>query len=47
MCSVFSILEIQSDASRLREIALEMSKKLRHRGPDWSGIYASERYFSP
>ena len=43
MCSVFSILEIQSDASRLREIALEMSKKLRHRGPDWSGIYASER----
>ncbi|KYN79934.1 asparagine synthetase B [Vibrio cidicii] len=43
MCSVFGILDIKSDAAALRPIALEMSKKLRHRGPDWSGIYASER----
>ncbi|CZF77504.1 asparagine synthase B [Grimontia marina] len=43
MCSVFGILDIKSDASALRESALEMSKKLRHRGPDWSGIYSSER----
>lgn len=43
MCSVFGILDIKSDATALRPIALEMSKKLRHRGPDWSGIYASER----
>ncbi|PQJ67455.1 asparagine synthase B [Photobacterium angustum] len=42
MCSVFGILDIKSDAAALRPIALEMSKKLRHRGPDWSGIYASE-----
>ncbi|MGF1894645.1 asparagine synthase-related protein, partial [Vibrio campbellii] len=26
----------------MRPVALEMSKKLRHRGPDWSGIYASD-----
>ncbi|AMG29738.1 asparagine synthase B [Grimontia hollisae] len=43
MCSVFGILDIKSDASALRKSALEMSKKLRHRGPDWSGIYSSER----
>ena len=42
MCSIFSILDIKSDASELRQVALEMSKLLRHRGPDWSGIYADE-----
>ncbi|UTT84205.1 asparagine synthase B [Vibrio pelagius] len=43
MCSVFGILDIKSDAAALRPVALEMSKKLRHRGPDWSGIYASDK----
>ncbi|MDP5145364.1 asparagine synthase B [Shewanella sp. ULN5] len=43
MCSIFSILDIKSDASELRQVALEMSKLLRHRGPDWSGIYADEK----
>lgn len=43
MCSIFGILDIKSDAAALRPMALEMSKKLRHRGPDWSGIYASEK----
>lgn len=42
MCSIFGILDIKSDPAALRPIALEMSKKLRHRGPDWSGIYASD-----
>lgn len=43
MCSIFAILDIQTDATPLRQVALEMSKLLRHRGPDWSGIYASDR----
>ncbi len=43
MCSIFAILNIRSNATALRKTALEMSKKLRHRGPDWSGIYTSER----
>lgn len=43
MCSIFGILDIKSDAAALRPLALEMSKKLRHRGPDWSGIYASDK----
>ncbi|MGB2079534.1 MAG: asparagine synthase B [Vibrio sp.] len=42
MCSIFSILDLKTPADTLRPIALEMSKKLRHRGPDWSGIYASD-----
>ncbi len=43
MCSIFAILNIRSNATALRKTALEMSKKLRHRGPDWSGIYTSDR----
>lgn len=43
MCSIFGILDIKSDAAALRKSALEMSKRLRHRGPDWSGIYSSDK----
>ena len=43
MCSIFGILDIKSDPVKLREQALEMSKRLRHRGPDWSGVYASDK----
>ena len=43
MCSIFAILDIQSDATALRSTALEMSKLMRHRGPDWSGIHTTAR----
>jgi asparagine synthase (glutamine-hydrolysing) len=43
MCSIFAILDIQSDPKGLRQVALEMSKLMRHRGPDWSGIYADDK----
>ena len=42
MCSIFGIFDIKSDSKKLRARALEMSAKLRHRGPDWSGIYSDE-----
>ncbi|WP_406664612.1 asparagine synthase B [Gallaecimonas sp. GXIMD1310] len=42
MCSIFGILELKSDPQTLRQQALELSKTLRHRGPDWSGIYADD-----
>ncbi len=43
MCSIFAILDIKSDSTPLRQVALEMSKLLRHRGPDWSGIYSCDK----
>ncbi len=43
MCSIFGILDIKSDAVSLRKTALEMSKRLRHRGPDWSGVYSTDK----
>ena len=39
MCGIVAIFNIKSDLERYRQQALEMSKKLRHRGPDWSGIF--------
>ncbi|MFA3790819.1 asparagine synthase B [Aliiglaciecola sp. SL4] len=39
MCGIFGILDIKTDVSELRTQALELSKLLRHRGPDWSGIW--------
>ncbi|PWS56419.1 asparagine synthase B [Pseudoalteromonas sp. meg-B1] len=43
MCSIFGVLDIKSDPSQLRAQAIEMSKLLRHRGPDWSGVYSSNK----
>ncbi len=42
MCSIFCILDIKADAAALRPKALEYSRLLRHRGPDWSGIYNND-----
>lgn len=43
MCSIFGVLDIRTDAQKLRSTAVEMSKKMRHRGPDWTGVYSSDR----
>ncbi len=43
MCSILGIFGIQGDAKPLRELALKLSKRQRHRGPDWSGIYADDK----
>ncbi|AOV96222.1 asparagine synthase B [Edwardsiella hoshinae] len=42
MCSIFGVLDLQTDPQELRKTALEMSRLMRHRGPDWSGIYAGD-----
>ena len=39
MCGIVSIFNIKKQTHELREKALRMSQKIRHRGPDWSGIY--------
>ncbi len=39
MCGIVSIFNIKEQTPSLRDKALAMAKKIRHRGPDWSGIY--------
>ena len=39
MCGIVAILNVKEQTQLLRQKALKMSQKIRHRGPDWSGIY--------
>lgn len=38
MCGIVAIFNVKEQTPELRSKALGMSKKIRHRGPDWSGI---------
>ena len=42
MCGIIGVFNVKSKVEDLRSEVLEMAKSLRHRGPDWSGIYVSE-----
>lgn len=42
MCGITAVFAIQEDLDSLRHQLLKMSKKIRHRGPDWSGIYTNK-----
>ncbi|MDR1918848.1 MAG: asparagine synthase B, partial [Tannerellaceae bacterium] len=42
MCGITAIFNIKEGADSLRKQALIMSKRVRHRGPDWSGIYTGK-----
>ena len=45
MCGILAILKLDpahTNSSDLRNQALSLVKKIRHRGPDWSGIYDDE-----
>ncbi len=39
MCGIVAILNVKKQTPLLRQKALCMSQKIRHRGPDWSGVY--------
>ena len=41
MCGIVAIFNVKEQTPELRAKALGMSKKIRHRGPDWSGIHCS------
>ncbi|MHB1108365.1 MAG: asparagine synthase B [Lutibacter sp.] len=43
MCGIVCAFDLKEKADLLRPQILEMSKKIRHRGPDWSGIYSNEK----
>ncbi len=41
MCGFVGAFNITDEIGDMRERVIQMSKKIRHRGPDWSGVYAS------
>ena len=43
MCGIVCVFDIRRQGEELRSQVLEMSKKVRHRGPDWSGLYSCEK----
>ncbi|WP_206663634.1 asparagine synthase B [Prescottella subtropica] len=44
VCSIFGIFGLSSgdDHTALRAHAVELSRRQRHRGPDWSGVFADD-----
>ncbi|MBW6501799.1 MAG: asparagine synthetase B [Bacteroidales bacterium] len=45
MCGIVGVFDLKTSHPDLRTTVLKMSKKLRHRGPDWSGIFHCEKAF--
>jgi asparagine synthase (glutamine-hydrolysing) len=43
MCGIIGVFDLKTSTRELRPKLLEMSKKVRHRGPDWSGIYCGDK----
>jgi len=43
MCGIVGVFDLKIESKKLRPQVLKMSKRLRHRGPDWSGIYCGEK----
>jgi len=43
MCGIVSVFDLKTDYRELKPLILKMSKKVRHRGPDWSGIFCCEK----
>jgi asparagine synthase (glutamine-hydrolysing) len=39
MCGIIGVFDVKTNVQSLRPQVLDMAKKIRHRGPDWSGIY--------
>ena len=42
MCGIVGIFNVKKSDESMRSQAINMAKKVRHRGPDWSGIYCGE-----
>ncbi|MFY0603711.1 MAG: asparagine synthase B [Flavobacteriaceae bacterium] len=43
MCGIVCAFDLKETSQKLRPQLLEMSSKIRHRGPDWSGIYSDDK----
>ena len=43
MCGFVGVFDITQETKKLRAQVLSMAKKIRHRGPDWSGVYTGDK----
>jgi len=43
MCGIVGVFDLKVNNLDLKAGVLKMSKKVRHRGPDWSGIFCCEK----
>lgn len=43
MCGFVGVFDLKKESKELRAQVLKMSKKIRHRGPDWSGVYCGPK----
>lgn len=43
MCGIVGVFECRQESAVLRPLVLDMAKKIRHRGPDWSGLFSDEK----
>jgi asparagine synthase (glutamine-hydrolysing) len=43
MCGIVCAFDLKQNSETLRPQVLEMSKIIRHRGPDWSGIFSNDK----
>ena len=43
MCGIVCAFDLKQKSEVLRTQVLEMSKKIRHRGPDWSGVFSNDK----
>jgi asparagine synthase (glutamine-hydrolysing) len=43
MCGIVGVFDLKVESQSLRHQVLKQSKKIRHRGPDWSGIYCGDK----
>ena len=43
MCGIVCAFDLKQNSEDLRPQVLEMSKRIRHRGPDWSGIFDNDK----
>ncbi|OUS00558.1 asparagine synthase B [Flavobacteriales bacterium 33_180_T64] len=43
MCGIVCAFDLKQKTDELRPQVLEMAKTIRHRGPDWSGIYSNNK----
>jgi asparagine synthase (glutamine-hydrolysing) len=43
MCGIVGVFDLKSSGEELRPQVLEMARRIRHRGPDWSGMFCTDK----